>query len=178
VKEKIWVTHNHDWLRLQQERILDKAMEDAMGKKKRQQKRKGGQSSMTNESPASTPAEASQRMLQRKNTRPAFSRHINYEKLKKIYGLPEDEDSNKSKSVSSESRSASEVPSVAENPIEPAETEVIEEMEEEHVDEVGEDDAEAGADEYVDADDYDEEDEEVDYDELGLEGNEIEDEYE
>jgi transcription factor IIIB subunit 2 len=92
VKEKIWVTHNHDWLRREQERLLDKAMDEALGKtkrKKRVKRRRGdqadGEEGAESESPASTPAEASQRMLQRRNVRPAFSRHINYEKLQAIY---------------------------------------------------------------------------------------------
>jgi transcription factor IIIB subunit 2 len=172
VKEKIWVTHNYAWLRLQQERMLDKAMEEASGKKtKRQNRRKSRQSSMANDSPASTPAEASQRMLERRNIRPAFSRHINYEKLKKIYGLGDEGDGKRTSTSGSASRATSETPSAVVGP----------ENAEENDDDVGEeegeeevDDAEPGADDY-DADDYDDDvgSEEVDYDELGLEGNDF-----
>lgn len=170
VKEKIWVTHNHDWLRLQQERHLDTLMEAAMGKKKRTQKRKSRQSSIANDSPASTPAEASQRMLARKNTRPAFSRHINYEKLKKIYNLPDQD--GKSSSGSTGSRAGSEVPSVVEDTAPAAD----EDVDDEDMDDVEEEDAEAGADDYDErSDDFEDADEEVDLDEIALEGNEFED---
>jgi transcription factor IIIB 90 kDa subunit len=169
VKEKIWVTHNYAWLRLQQERMLDKAMEEASGKKtKRQNRRKSRQSSMANESPASTPAEASHRMLERRNIRPAFSRHINYEKLKKIYGLGDEDNGKRTSTTDSTSRATSEAPSAVARPDNVEEGEVSEE----EVEEVEE--AEPGADDYY-ADDYDDGavSEEVDYDELGLEGNEF-----
>jgi len=106
VKEKIWVTHNHQWLRQQQERLLDKAMDEARGKKKRQNKRKPKASDLLNETPASSPAEASQRMLERRNVRAAFSKHINYDRLKSIYSM--DSESNKD---TDSSKSTSPVPS-------------------------------------------------------------------
>jgi transcription factor IIIB 90 kDa subunit len=176
-KEKYWVSHNHEWLRLQQEIMLDKAMEEAAGKKKRQAKRKARSSSQADDTPASTPAEASHRMLEKKNIRPAFSRHINYEKLKKIYGLGDEDDANNSRSgTSSESRSTSLTPSRTAKPVEEIVIEDDEPAEEPDCGNDLEEEADPGANEYDDEEDYDNaESEEVDYDELGLEGNELDD---
>jgi transcription factor IIIB subunit 2 len=85
VKEKIWVTQNFDWLQEQQARILDKAMDDARGKKKRQNKKRRSGVAAANETPASSPAEASQRMVERRAGKAAFSKHINYDRLQVIY---------------------------------------------------------------------------------------------
>ena len=91
IKERIWVTHNEDWLRTQQERILKKALTEASGKnqqkkprKKRTYRRGDGSSVTDGGTPAESPAEASQRMLNRYG-RKGFSKHINYERLNQIY---------------------------------------------------------------------------------------------
>jgi transcription factor IIIB subunit 2 len=168
IKEMIWVTANEDWLRSQQERSLTKAMEEAMGKKKKKARRGNGNttSSAVADSPASTPAEASARMLEKRNLRPAFSRHIDYEKLKKIYrmstGNEDDED---------QSRQGSVAPSDISEQKAVAEEEVEEDEEVEEEDEEEEEVTKAGADNYVDDDDeeeYDEQVEEIDYDVIGI----------
>lgn len=92
VKEKIWVSFNADWLRKQQDKMLDRMMADAMGKKEKKRsgadgkgRPKRGDGSILGESPAMSPAEASQRMIEKRAKRAVFSKHLNYEKLKKIY---------------------------------------------------------------------------------------------
>jgi transcription factor IIIB subunit 2 len=170
VKEKIWVTHNHDWLRREQERLLDIAMDEARGKtkrKKRVRRRRGGGGAAgegdEDESPASTPAEASQRMLQRRNVRPAFSRHINYDKLQAIYRMGD-----------GDGRGSSEPASTRAGSVfgdERAQSVVVEEEEEE---EEMESDAEAGTDEDEFQEEYDDSmevarsEDEVDLDEVGM----------
>jgi len=88
VKEKIWVSFNADWMRKQQDKILDRMMAEAMGKKEKKRsgvdgkgKSKRGDGSVLGESPAMSPAEASQRMIEKRAKRAVFSRHLNYEKL-------------------------------------------------------------------------------------------------
>ncbi|OCL12683.1 hypothetical protein AOQ84DRAFT_352399 [Glonium stellatum] len=103
IKERIWVTHNEDWLRQQQAKLLKKSLEEANGgpKKKQQRKRKHlrmGDGSVLEGSPASSPAEATQRMLQKRSK--GFSKHINYERLNEIYRNITDKD--KEKGASSE----------------------------------------------------------------------------
>ena len=91
-KEKIWVSFNADWLRKQQEKMLDRMMAEAMGKKEKKKsgvegegRPRRGDGSVLGESPAMSPAEASQRMIEKRAKRAVFSKHLNYEKLKKIY---------------------------------------------------------------------------------------------
>ncbi|KAF2236131.1 hypothetical protein EV356DRAFT_482712 [Viridothelium virens] len=90
IKERIWVTHNEDWLRAQQARILRRALAEAEARKgrrakgKRPYRRGDGSSAMKGGTPAESPAEASQRMLERYGNK-GYSRHINYERLNQIY---------------------------------------------------------------------------------------------
>lgn len=94
IKEKIWVTHNEDWLREQQAKLLKKMMEDANGGPKKKQRRtkqpRMGDGSLLEGTPASSPAEAMHKMLQKRSK--GFSRHINYEKLNQIYKNITDQD--------------------------------------------------------------------------------------
>lgn len=96
VKEMIWVSENKDWLRRQQEKELQRMMEEALGAaaaaKKRVRGDKGkarrvrrGDGSVLGDSPAASPAEAAERMVEKRANRAVFSRHLNYEKLKRIY---------------------------------------------------------------------------------------------
>lgn len=89
IKERIWVTHNEDWLRSQQAKLQKKNLEEASGITKQKAKRKRrhlriGEGGLDDESPASSPAEASQRMLARRGK--GFSKHINYDALNNIMG--------------------------------------------------------------------------------------------
>ena len=95
IKERIWVTHNEDWLRAQQAKILKKTLEEASGggggagvkkngnKKKQKRSRMGDGSVLEGGDPILTPADANQRMLMKRSK--GFSKLINYEKLNKIY---------------------------------------------------------------------------------------------
>jgi len=160
VKEKIWVTHNHDWLRRQQEMLLNKQMEDAMGKKKRKGNKRGAKSASEHATPASTPAEAAQRLLAKKNSKPAFSRHINYERLKQIYNVGDEDEESSTKDDEEEEKVVEDAVAGAEE-----EEEDEEEEEEEEDEEIYEDDdiVYASEEEVADEDD-------VDYDRMGLEG--------
>ncbi|KAK7554666.1 transcription initiation factor TFIIIB, Brf1 subunit [Phyllosticta citricarpa] len=88
IKEKIWVTHNADWLRHEQAKKLKQALEEANGGpkkrvvRKRKQRQIGDLSDYNRESPASTVGEAAQQMMQRRGK--GFSRAINYEKLNAV----------------------------------------------------------------------------------------------
>ena len=118
IKERIWVTHNEDWLRQQQAKLLKKSLEEANGgpKKKQQRKRKHlrmGDGSVLEGSPASSPAEATQRMLQKRSK--GFSKHINYERLNEIYRSITDK--NKEKGASSEGSPQGNDPSEAQSPL-------------------------------------------------------------
>ncbi len=107
IKERIWVTHNEDWLRAQQAKLLKKTLEEASGvkkapRKKRKHGRMGDGSVLEGGTPILSPADANQRMLEKRAK--GFSRLINYEKLSEIYkgfgskGAPEKdagEDANK-----------------------------------------------------------------------------------
>jgi len=101
-KERIWVSFNADWLRARQERELDALMEAARGPAGGARRGGRGRSaaaaddakagrvrrgdgSVLGGSPATTPAEAMQRMIERRANRAVFSRHLNYDKLKRIY---------------------------------------------------------------------------------------------
>jgi len=89
IKERIWVTHNEDWLRAQQAKMLKKALDEANGiagkpKRKRSDKgRMGDGTLLEGGTPVESPADANQRMLERRAK--TFSKHINYEKLNKFY---------------------------------------------------------------------------------------------
>ncbi|KAK3116440.1 transcription factor TFIIIB subunit brf1 [Teratosphaeriaceae sp. CCFEE 6253] len=94
-KELIWVHHNIDWLRSQQEKILLKKMAEHANQGKEKPKRKpgrkkkegrmGDRSVLENaETPIETPADAAGAML-RKNAPAAFSRFVDYEMLAKVY---------------------------------------------------------------------------------------------
>jgi transcription factor IIIB subunit 2 len=205
VKERIWVTHNHDWLRQQQERILDQELEAAKGKKQRkQQKRIEAKERTAHQTPASSAADASQRMLEKSGKR-AFSRHINYEKLTKIYGTGNSVLS--SARASEPGAQSSDMPSpgsrmtfstttprrpigrgqkrveekTPEKSPEPSEGDDEADEEEEEEDEdagAGAEDGEGFRDDYEDDEIL--EDDEVDYDELGMQGDvyeEDEDDY-
>ena len=88
IKERIWVTYNEDWLRSQQAKALKKALDEANGttkklKRKRPKGRMGDGSVLEGGTPVQSPADANQRMLQKRSK--GFSKHINYEKLNEIY---------------------------------------------------------------------------------------------
>lgn len=85
-KERIWLVENEDWLRQQQQKLLDKALEEAKGnpKKPKQKRRKQqiGDGSVLEGRPAASAAEAAKRMLQKRAKH--FSSHINYDVFKDI----------------------------------------------------------------------------------------------
>lgn len=85
-KERIWLVENEDWLRQQQQKMLDKAIEDARGnpKKPKQKRRKHqiGDGSVLEGRPATSAADAAKRMLQKRAKH--FSSHINYDVFKDI----------------------------------------------------------------------------------------------
>lgn len=88
IKERIWVTHNEDWLRAQQAKTLKKILDEANGttsvpKKRRKQGRMGDGSVLEGGTPVEDAADANQRMLEKRAQK--FSKHINYEKLNKFY---------------------------------------------------------------------------------------------
>ncbi|OJD39804.1 transcription factor tfiiib complex subunit brf1 [Diplodia corticola] len=108
IKERIWVTHNHDWLREQQAKMLKKALEEANGGPKKKKPRKkvpqlGDMSEYTRDSPIHSAADGMQRMVQRRGK--GFSRNINYEKLNALMGKNEPEASQTSSSRPSNSGS-------------------------------------------------------------------------
>jgi transcription factor IIIB subunit 2 len=167
VKEKIWVTHNHDWLRRQQEMLLDKAMEEAIGKKKRKKAMRGAKSASEYDTPASTPAEAAQRMLAKKNGKAAFSRHINYDKLQQIYSYGDLKPPNASKDdEEEEDEEEEETEKVATNATAGAEDEEDEDEDEDEEEVIDDDFDDAGP---PRASDFEEDD--VDLDEVALGGN-------
>jgi transcription factor IIIB subunit 2 len=88
LRERIWVTENEAWLRERQEKMLQKALEQASGgPKKKQQRRKHsqmGDGSVLGGSPAASPAEAVEKMLGKRATK-GFSKFINYENLNQLY---------------------------------------------------------------------------------------------
>jgi transcription factor IIIB subunit 2 len=89
IKERIWVTHNEDWLRAQQAKILKKALDEANGvtgkpKKARAKKgRMGDGSVLEGGTPVEDAADANQRMLAKRAK--TFSKHINYDRLSQFY---------------------------------------------------------------------------------------------
>lgn len=107
VKEAIWLTHNEDWLRAQQKRLLDRTMEEARngGVKKKQTRRKMGRIGdgkiMEDGSPAKTPAEAVLKVLDKRA--PKFSRNVNYESMAALYNVPGESTSTSGEETSEES---------------------------------------------------------------------------
>lgn len=88
IKERIWVTHNEDWLRTQQAKMLKKALDEANGgpkkaKRRRRRGRMGDGSVLEGGAPVEDAGDASQRMLEKRAK--GFSKHINYEKLAELY---------------------------------------------------------------------------------------------
>jgi transcription factor IIIB subunit 2 len=87
-KEQIWITENEEWLRAQQEKMLKAELEAAEDKpKKPKQKRKHhqmGDGSVLEGQPAASAADAAQKMLKKRSN--GFSNHINYDRLKELFG--------------------------------------------------------------------------------------------
>lgn len=97
IKERIWVTHNEDWLRKQAEKALmqlinkdtggDKRGKNGKVHKARGKKRsKMGDGSVLTESntPIETPADAARAMLEKRA--PLKSAHVDFSALQRIYG--------------------------------------------------------------------------------------------
>ncbi|KAJ6170664.1 hypothetical protein N7485_008010 [Penicillium canescens] len=93
IKESIWVTENKEYLRTQQAKALKRAMEESEGgttSRKPRKRRRGRLGDVTylegegeeGRSRASTPAEATRRMLERRG----YSKKINYSLLDTLYG--------------------------------------------------------------------------------------------
>ncbi|KAK5145113.1 hypothetical protein LTR04_001398, partial [Oleoguttula sp. CCFEE 6159] len=108
IKERIWVTHNEDWLRAQQAKILKQQLEEAEGgpPKKRSYKKKnhgrmGDGTVLEGGTPVASPADASAKMINKRAK--GFSNRINYAKLSEIY----------SGEVAEETRSQASAPSRA-----------------------------------------------------------------
>ncbi|ORY17786.1 hypothetical protein BCR34DRAFT_554849 [Clohesyomyces aquaticus] len=88
VKERMWVTENLEWLRTQQKKNLEKALEEASGKPKKKQIRKStrmGDGSLLAGRPAATPADAVKTMLEKRGVKNTFSEFINYDRLNEVY---------------------------------------------------------------------------------------------
>jgi transcription factor IIIB subunit 2 len=86
-KEAVWITENEEWLRAQQEKMLQAELEAAEDKpKKPKQKRKHhqmGDGSVLEGQPAASAADAAHKMLKKRAK--AFSNHINYDRLKELF---------------------------------------------------------------------------------------------
>jgi transcription factor IIIB subunit 2 len=94
IKESIWVTENKEYLRAQQAKALKRALEESTGggtPRKPRKRRRGrlgdvtyleGEGEDGRSSRASTPAEATRRMLERRG----YSKKINYSLLDTLYG--------------------------------------------------------------------------------------------
>lgn len=113
VKERIWVHENKDYLRTQQAKALRKALAEANADPSRRnnkprKKRKGRMGDVTylngeggagadgeTNSRASTPAEATRLMLERRG----FSKKINYNLLEKMYEDDTDKDKDKTEAA-------------------------------------------------------------------------------
>ncbi|KAF2405269.1 hypothetical protein EJ06DRAFT_19224 [Trichodelitschia bisporula] len=108
VKERIWVTSNWEWLREQQAKALAAQLDEAKGKKKKTPGTSRRRLKDDNDQePAATPAEASRRMLEKRSYRAAFSKHLNYDKLMKIYGRDEGDDDDNDDNDDNASRATS-----------------------------------------------------------------------
>ena len=87
-KEAVWITENEDWLRKQQQKILETELELAQDKpRKPKQKRRHhqmGDGSVLEGQPAASAAEAAHKMLKKRAAK-HFSNYINYDKLKALF---------------------------------------------------------------------------------------------
>jgi transcription factor IIIB subunit 2 len=122
IKERIWVHENKDYLRTQQAKALKRALAEAdsqPGMRKPRKRRRGrlgdvtylegdGEDADGRSTRASTPAEATRRMLERRG----FSKKINYRLLESLFGDEGAEEAAKAKAESM-SRSRSRSQSVA-----------------------------------------------------------------
>ncbi|KAJ5577657.1 uncharacterized protein N7459_006621 [Penicillium hispanicum] len=122
IKEHIWVHENKEYLRTQQAKALKQALAEATAgpsSRKPRKRRKGRMGDVTylegdgedgdgRSSRASTPAEATRRMLERRG----YSKKINYSLLDTLYGSEEPQDPEKAKQES-RSRTQSRSMSVA-----------------------------------------------------------------
>lgn len=111
VKERIWVSHNHDWMRAQQERLLQEQLASARGKKKRagprRKMKRRGDGSVLEGSPVRSAADASSKMMEARSKRHKYSRHVDYAVLNRIY---QDEDTASSRASTPASRRSSVTP--------------------------------------------------------------------
>jgi transcription factor IIIB subunit 2 len=132
-KEAIWITENEEWLRNQQKKMLEAELEAAEDKpRKPKQKRKVhqmGDGSVLEGQPATSAADAVQKMI--KKRAPAFSNHINYDRLKELFPGGATSAGSSSKGASPASKS----PQVVRVPVEEDAEGEDEEMEEEVEDE-------------------------------------------
>ncbi|KAL4870954.1 hypothetical protein BDV12DRAFT_184076 [Aspergillus spectabilis] len=117
IKERIWVHENKDYLRTQQAKALKRALAEAdsqPGDRKPRKRRKGrlgdvrylegeGEEGDGRSTRASTPAEATRRMLERRG----FSKKINYRLLETLFGEEGGEEAAKGGENSGRSRSQS-----------------------------------------------------------------------
>ncbi|KAF9893098.1 transcription factor TFIIIB subunit brf1 [Aspergillus nanangensis] len=117
IKERIWVHENKDYLRTQQAKALKRALaesESSPGMQKPRKRRRGrmgdvsylegeGDEGDGRSTRASTPAEATRRMLERRG----FSKKINYRLLESLFGEEGADEAAKAKAESSLSRSRS-----------------------------------------------------------------------
>lgn len=119
LKERVWVSANKEYLRTQQAKALKRALAEATGgssSSKPRKRRKGrmgdvgyledGQDGDGRSSRASTPAEATRRMLERRG----YSKKINYNLLDTLYGgdnVPDDQKAKMESFSRSQSRSRS-----------------------------------------------------------------------
>ncbi|KAF7117168.1 hypothetical protein CNMCM5793_005888 [Aspergillus hiratsukae] len=122
IKERIWVHENKDYLRTQQAKALKRALAEAdsqPGMRKPRKRRRGrlgdvtylegdGEDAEGRSTRASTPAEATRRMLERRG----FSKKINYRLLESLFGDEGADEAAKAKAESM-SRSRSRSQSVA-----------------------------------------------------------------
>ncbi len=119
IKERIWVTHNEDWLRAQQRKKLKKRLDEESGKDKKAKEKKprefhpaGDPNIVAGETPPESPAEATERMLKKRGAR-GYSRFINYERLKEMDTTTGQGKSPPDSSQESRAASQSPAPSVA-----------------------------------------------------------------
>lgn len=117
IKEQIWVHENKDYLRNQQAKALKRALEEAdtqPGDRKPRKRRKGrlgdvrylegeGEDGEGRSTRASTPAEATRRMLERRG----FSKKINYRLLETLFGEEEGDEGVKDSESGGRTRSQS-----------------------------------------------------------------------
>lgn len=118
VKEQIWVVHNEDWLRQQQEKRLIEAVakatgRDAQGRKKgaktikRKRKSKMGDGTTLAEAttPIETPADASRAMMEARG--PKFSKYLDWKLLDSLFDKPSSSTSTSARGSATPNDSAS-----------------------------------------------------------------------